>query len=554
MRRLVSASITPSTKRKADSIDPRPAVLTTPSGLCYQEGALLPVGIWRERMRRFHLVLLGLLVGAGLLGCGVGEEKKEAKKADAAGGAKIPVFEDNFGHAVAAAGDVNKDGFADVIAGAWGTDTTGPDAGAAYIFLGGPQGIKSRSVKDADIVLRGEAKIDYFGFSVGGNCDLNGDGYADVFVGAPLSDKGAKDAGAVYVFYGGPKGPGPTPGAVIAGLAEGDQFGHTVACGGDLNGDGIDDLVVGAPLEDLNIPGDLSGPDTGAVYIFYGSKEGIKATSAKEANHAIRGVAAGDWFGNSISRVGDVRKDGRKALLVGAYRNAPGPPESFRNAGAAYLFFAAPKEGIKADRASKADALFKGAARWDNFGASVFWAGDVNRDGHADVVIGADENDQPGKLNAGGVYVYHGSPRGIGGLPDAYIYGDKGGDYLGTSVAGGGDFNKDGFGDVVVGARESSTGAPKAGAVFVFYGGKEGVAEGPAGSAKTVLTGAATGDNFGFSVAILGDVNGDGYADVIVGAPGHEKSGAAFIFYGGKDGIKSRKASEADAILLGRAK
>jgi hypothetical protein len=104
-----------------------------------------------------------------------------------------------------------------------------------------------------------------------------------------------------------------------------------------------------------------------------------------------------------------------------------------------------------------------------------------------------------------------------------------------------------------MGARESGAGVDKGGAVYVFYGSKEGIPEGPAGSAKTILTGTSTGGNFGSSVAIV-DVNGDGYADVVVGAPKHEKNGAVFVFYGGKDGIKSRKATEADAVLLGSPK
>lgn len=498
-------------------------------------------------MSRWPTILLGVLLSVVLLGCGLGEEKKAARKGE------VPLFEDHFGHAVAAAGDVNKDGFMDLIVGAWGADTTAEDAGAAYIFLGGPQGIKGRSAKEADITLTGEAAINYFGFSVGGNCDLNGDGFADVFVGGPLNGKAAKDAGAVYIYYGGPQGPSPTPSHVIQGIGEGDQFGYAVACVGDLNKDGIADLVVGAPLVDLNIPGDVSGPDTGAVYIFFGSKGGIKAASAKEADRTIHGVGAGDWFGNAIARVGDVNKDGVDDLLVGAYRNAPGPPESFRNAGAAYVFYGVPKEGVKQERATKADAILPGAARWDEYGISVAAAGDVNGDGIADILIGAHKNNQPGKTNSGAGYVYYGSPRGVGGFVDAYIYGDAGGDYLGTSVAAG-DLNKDGFGNVVIGARESGAGVEKGGAVFIFHGGKEGIEGGPAASAKTILTGTETGSHFGFSVAVLGDVNGDGYADLIVGAPAHEKSGAAFIFYGSKEGIKSRKATEADVILLGASK
>jgi hypothetical protein len=417
------------------------------------------------------------LVIAILTGCGKADEKQAGRQE----GGGVPTFEDNFGHAVAA-GDVNKDGIPDLIVGAWGADTSGADAGAVYIFLGKANTPRTRAAKDADVTLKGAAAIDYFGFSVAAGCDLNGDGIGDVVVGAPLNDGGARDAGAVYVFHGGEKGPSPTPGVTIRGAAEGDQFGYTVRCAGDLNGDGIDDLVVGTPLEDLNIPGDLSGPDTGAVYVFYGSKEGLRAKTAKDAGHTIKGVGAGDWFGNAVAAAGDVNKDGIGDLLVGAYRNAPGNPETYRNAGSAYLFYGS-KTGLGAERAGKPDSHLKGVARWNNFAIAVSGAGDVNGDGYADVIVGADDVGTPGKIKHGAAYIFHGSRAGFGTLIDTLINGDSAGDHLGTSVAGAGDVDKDGF------------------------------------------------------------------ADVIVGAPGYAKSGGAFVFFGSADGVKSRKASEADLIL-----
>jgi hypothetical protein len=489
-------------------------------------------------------VAVGALAAALLAGCQRQDEKK-AGRSDS----KVPTFEDNFGHAVAV-GDVNKDGLPDVIVGAWGADANGADSGAVYVFLGKAPWAKSRTAKDADVVLKGEATIDYFGFSVASGCDLNGDGVHDLVVGAPLNDGGGKDAGAVYIFHGGEKGPTPSPSHMIRGTVEGDQFGYSVACNGDLNGDGVNDLVVGVPLEDLNIPGDLSGPDTGALYVFYGGKEGIKGKSAKEASHSIKGIAAGDWFGNAVTVAGDINKDGVPDLLAGAYRNAPGNPEAYRNAGSVYAFHGSGK-GIGVDRASKPDGHLKGVARWHNFGIAVSGAGDVNGDGYADVIVGADDVGTPGKIKHGAVYVFHGSRVGVGGLTDALINGDSAGDHLGTSVAAAGDVNKDGFGDVIIGARAATVGSVKPGAAYVFQGSKEGIPEGNASSAKTTLTGVADNDSFGFSLA-AGDLNKDGFSDVIVGAPGHAKSGGVFVFLGAADGVKGRKAMEADVVLLAK--
>lgn len=491
----------------------------------------------------FRVAVVGVLAVA-LAGCKADEKK--AGRSDS----KVPTFEDNFGHAVAA-GDVNKDGSPDLIVGAWGADAKGADSGAVYIFLGGGQPGKTRTVKDANVTLQGEAAIDYFGFAVAAGCDVNGDGVGDVLVGAPLNDGAAKDAGAVYVFYGGEKGPSATPGQTLRGTAEGDQFGYAVRCAGDLNGDGVDDLVVGTPLEDLNLPGDLSGPDTGSVYVFYGSREGIKAKSAKEASHSVKGVAAGDWFGNALAAAGDVNKDGVADLLVGAYRNAPGNPEAYRNAGAVYLFYGS-KKGLQVDRATKPDGHLKGIARWHNFGIAVSGGGDVNGDGYGDVIVGADDVGTPGKIKHGSAYVFQGSRVGFGSLADSLINGDNAGDHFGTSVAAAGDVNKDGFGDVIIGARAATVGDKKPGAAYVFHGGKEGVPEGNASSAKAMLTGVDANDSFGLTVASAGDLNKDGFADVIVGAPGYAKSGGAFVFFGSPDGVRGRPATEADLILLGK--
>jgi len=151
---------------------------------------------------------------------------------------------DRFGISVASAGDVNGDGFADVIVGAWANDAGGADAGRAYVYFGGP-------AADAtpDLALTGAAANDSFGYSVASAGDVNGDGFADLLVGAYGSDAGGADAGRAYVYFGGPAADA-TPDLTLTGAAANDVFGYSAASAGDVNGDGFDDIMVGAFLSD----------------------------------------------------------------------------------------------------------------------------------------------------------------------------------------------------------------------------------------------------------------------------------------------------------------
>jgi hypothetical protein len=420
---------------------------------------------------------------------------------------------DNFGLSVASAGDVNGDGYADVIVGAPGNDAGGVDAGRAYIYFGG---VHMDNI--ADVTLTGEAAGDYFGYSVSSAGDVNGDGYSDVIVGAYQNDAAGTDAGRAYIYFGGP-GMDNITDVTLTGAVAGDHFGSSVASAGDVNGDGYGDVIVGANLNDGG------ETDAGRAYIYFG---GVPMDNV--ADVTLTGQGAGDFFGSSVASAGDVNGDGYSDVIVGALGNDAGGTD----AGRAYIYFG----GANMD--NMADVILTGRAPGDYFGYSVASAGDVNGDGYSDVIVGANGNDAGGP-DAGRAYIYFGGAN-MDNIADVTFTGAGAGDHFGSSVASAGDVNGDGYSDVIVGAPVSD-----AGRAYLYLNSLTG-----GDIPDESFTGAAAGDNFGYSVASAGDVNGDGYSDVIVGAylnsAGGAHAGRAYIYFGGPsmDNI-------ADVTLTGEA-
>jgi hypothetical protein len=278
---------------------------------------------------------------------------------------------DWFGISVSGAGDVNGDGYADVIVGARGDDPGGnTNAGSAYVYSG----------KDGSVLytFHGDSEDEWFGRSVSGAGDVNGDGYADVIVGAYRDDLGGNtSAGSAYVYSG-------EDGSVLYtfhGDSKGDRFGYSVSGAGDVNGDGYADVIVGAHWND---PG--GKPHAGSAYVYSG-KDG-------KLLYTFHGDSGYDWFGFSVSGAGDVNGDGYADVIVGVPENDPG---GNTNAGSAYVYSG--KDGSVL-------YTFHGDSGYDWFGFSVSGASDVNGDGYADVIVGVPENDPGGNTNAGSAYVF----------------------------------------------------------------------------------------------------------------------------------------------------
>ena len=416
--------------------------------------------------------------------------------------------------------DFNGDGYADVIVGAAGNDAGGSGAGRVYIYFGAPGGTINTT---ADGILTGAAASDGFGDSVASAGDVNGDGYTDVIVGAPGS---ASSAGRAYIYLGGPGASfDTTADSVIASVA-GDVLGKSVASAGDVNGDGYADVVVGA------IGNDAGGLNAGRAYVYFGGSGG---TFDPVADGTLTGAAGGDAFG-IVSSAGDVNGDTYDDIIVGAVSNDAGGT----NAGSAYVYLG----GAGATFNSTADGTLVGAGTATQLGKSVASAGDVNMDGYADVVVGAPTT------GAGSAYVYLGGAGAtFNSTADGTLTGAATGDQFGFSVAPAGDVNGDGYADIVVGAN--TAGAEGAGRAYVYLGGPGGTFN---ATADGTLVGAIAGDGFGVSVSSAGDVNSDDYDDVVVGAlnndAGGTDAGRAYLYLGG-EGITFNAA--VDGTLTGAA-
>ena len=402
-----------------------------------------------------------------------------------------------FGGSVATAGDVNGDGYADVVVGA---NAYGGYTGRAYVYLGGASGLATT----AATTLTGETgAFSSFGGSVATAGDVNGDGYADLVVGARSAAGGN---GRAYVYLGGATGLATTAATTLTGETTTSVFGDSVATAGDVNGDGYADVVVGARGDSVN---------TGRVYVYLGGASGLATTAAT----TLTGEAAWNFFGMPVATAGDVNGDGYADLVVGAYGYGGG-------SGRAYVYL-----GGASGLATTAATTLTGAAS-DQLGCSVATAGDVNGDGYADVVVGASYY----SAGTGRAYVHLGGASGLATTAATTLTGATNGNYFGYSVATAGDVNGDGFADVVVGAYGYSTNTGRA---YVYLGGAGGLA-----TSATLLTGETTANSFGASVATAGDVNGDGYADVVVGASGYStNTGRAYVYHGGASGLATTAAT-----------
>jgi hypothetical protein len=375
---------------------------------------------------------------------------------------------------VSSAGDIDGDGYADVVVG-YPTEVVSGMVGAGCVrwFRGGALGLATTA---SATFCASEASAS-IGIAVAGVGDLNGDGYADVAVGASGSTSMAvRTAGSVLVFLGSATGWSASPSRTLSGTLAGENMGSAVSAAVDVNGDQFSDLIVGHGG---------GGPiGAGIATLWRGSATGIE----RSASLTAEGVANGDYFGSALAG-GDFNGDGFGDVVIGAQA---GPTTSVGgNAGSVTVLF-----GSMSGLQPASPTTLRATQDTSNFGHTIVNAGDTNRDGFDDVLIGAPTARPGGLTNAGSALLFRGASAAMSTSATQTIAGSNMQDNFGIAVGGGGDFNRDGFADVIIGSSNASpTSRPQAGTATIFTGGAAAL------TPSATLEGAAAMDGFGAGVA-----------------------------------------------------
>ncbi|MEM6715092.1 MAG: hypothetical protein AAF622_08465 [Cyanobacteria bacterium P01_C01_bin.147] len=456
---------------------------------------------------------------------------------------------DAFGLSVSSAGDINGDGIDDLIIGAPDADPNGNNsAGESYVVFGSDQGFSASlelSALDGSngFVLNGIAADDLSGSSVSGAGDINGDGIADLIMGAPFADpNGNSLAGESYVVFGSDQGFSASlelsaldgsNGFVINGIDDNDRLGRSVSGAGDINGDGFDDLIIGAWGADPN------GQDRpGASYVVFGSDQGFGASldpSTLDGSNgfSVPGAKALSASGYSVSTAGDVNGDDFDDIIIGS-----------DYAGNYVVFGSDQPFGASIDP-STLDGSNGFVFNSNEFTRAVSQAGDINGDGIDDLIMGARSASTNGTAS-GTNYVVFGSDQGFAPTLDlASLDGSNGFrldgaayDLSGRSVSTAGDFNGDGIDDLIVGGAGFTGGSPgdpgiPRSSVYLLFGSDQGFAptldlSSLDGSNGFRLDDPGTDSLEGASVSGGGDINGDGFDDLIIGG-----NNRTYVVFGG---------------------
>jgi hypothetical protein len=471
---------------------------------------------------------------------------------------------DKFGHSVSAAGDVNGDGSGDFLVGAHQNagDFLNDPPGRVYLFYGAP-GVTAGGAGEAvaDAIFVGEDNAWETGFSVAAAGDVDGDGYDDILIGANRAEtNNHTGSGRVYLIWGDPALGGTvnlaalsaSQGVVINGADTSDLLGSSLDGVGDVDGDGAPDILIGAHGEGLT-----EGQNArGSAYVLYGDaalpalieiEAPVGATVLK-----LTGAATSDDTGEAVAGAGDVDADGFADLLIGAER----APSGAATNGAAYIVYggAALPGAISLSSLGALGTVVNGQFTGDVLSNDLDGGGDLDDDGFADVVIGALTSDVVAAQDQGRAYVLFGGPALAASInastigastPGLVLNGIDPFDAAGSGVACGGDFNGDGVSDLLVASSAADpNGDSGAGEVAVLLG-RSTLASGTLSLSALdedglllagVLPGDAVGSNLGHCLGFAGDVDGDGFSELLLGAensdPAGSQSGSAWLVKG----------------------
>lgn len=444
--------------------------------------------------------------------------------------------------ALAGVGDVNGDGFADMLI---GDLLANARAGVSYLVFGRADGFPATLELDnldgvTGFKLTGVQPRDNSGLSVGSAGDVNGDGFDDLMIGAPGTDHGGEASGSTYVVFGHAQGFAASldlgaldgsNGFRIDGPEPFRDVGIVVAAAGDINGDGFDDVLASTPF---NGP---IGPNNGAgvTYVVYGKADGLGpvldlGTLDGSNGFEIVGATSIDRSGIALAGAGDFNGDGVDDFLIGANTAHSNGPRS----GTTYVVFGdtqgfAPHLDLATLDGSNGLRI-DGAAEEHESGGALAAAGDVNGDGYDDILIGV-YRETPNGTHSGSSYVVFGRGDGfaarlvlsdIDGTNGIRLDGTAAETFSGVAVSGAGDVNGDGFDDLLIGAPAGNPNLSGSGAAYVVHGRDfNGVVTRQGGAASDTLSGTSADENF---VGGLGDdhLDGGGGADVLRGGGGND--------------------------------